>query len=109
MSTPNLKIEYENGNLVTLEKDGVSLLPLNVTAIHFSHTMKTKPHLKVEIESGGGPYATSPEPAAEPVNTTDTPPTNEGKYYHVQQTKVSVYAVHESVTATTILPGANNV
>ncbi|EMG3600048.1 hypothetical protein ACVEIK_025525 (plasmid) [Klebsiella aerogenes] len=79
MSTQNLKIEYEDGNLVTLEKDGVSLLPLNVTAIHFSHTMKTKPHLKVEIESGGGPYATSPEPAAEPVNTTDTPPPNEGE------------------------------
>lgn len=63
----NIKIEYVNGALVALERDGVSYAHLPVSAIHFDHTVKTLPHLKIEIESGGAPFVPAapaqPQPA----------------------------------------------
>ncbi|EMM3426411.1 hypothetical protein RRS04_001129 [Klebsiella aerogenes] len=52
----NIKIEYVNGVLVALERDGVSYAHLPVSAIHFDHTAKIFPHLKIEIEAGGAPF-----------------------------------------------------
>lgn len=61
----NIKIEYVNGALVALERDGVSYAHLPVSAIHFDHTTKIFPHLKIEIEAGGAPFvpAAQPQPA----------------------------------------------
>ncbi|HBN2767211.1 TPA: hypothetical protein L2B19_004091 [Klebsiella oxytoca] len=65
----NIKIEYVNGALVALERDGVSYTHLPVSAIHFDHTAKIFPHLKIEIEAGGAPFvpaAPAPPQPAEP-------------------------------------------
>lgn len=63
----NIKIEYVNGVLVALERDGVSYTHLPVSAIHFDHTAKIFPHLKIEIEAGGAPFVlaapSQPQPA----------------------------------------------
>lgn len=64
----NIKIEYVNGVMLTLERDGKSYMDLPVSAVHFTHSMKMNPYLKVEIEAGGEPYIPpakqAPVPAA---------------------------------------------
>ncbi|SAP67204.1 hypothetical protein [Klebsiella oxytoca] len=70
----NIKIEYVNGALVALERDGVSYAHLPVSAIHFDHTAKIFPHLKIEIEAGGAPFVPAapeqPPAVVEEVQTT---------------------------------------
>ena len=61
----SLKIEYVDGKLVALERDGKSYMDLPVSAVHFTHSMKNNPYLKVEIEAGGEPYVPA-EPAQPP-------------------------------------------
>ncbi|EOW4542492.1 hypothetical protein ACUHRZ_001370 [Raoultella planticola] len=81
----SLKIEYVNGVLVALERDGKSYMDLPVSAVHFTHGMKTTPYLKVEIEAGGEPYTPpakqAPEPAAVPASAQviEQPPAREGE------------------------------
>lgn len=50
---------------MALERDGKSYMDLPVSAVHFTHSMKTNPYLKVEIEAGGEPYVPA-EPAQPP-------------------------------------------
>ncbi|MCF6688274.1 hypothetical protein [Raoultella terrigena] len=81
----SLKIEYVNGVLVSLERDGKSYMGLPVSTVHFTHSMKTTPYLKVEIEAGGEPYTPpakqAPAPAAAPASARviEQPPAREGE------------------------------
>ncbi|HCT7894548.1 TPA: hypothetical protein OT866_003471 [Klebsiella aerogenes] len=80
----NIKIEYVNGALVALERDGVSYAHLPVSAIHFDHTAKIFPHLKIEIEAGGAPFvpAVQPQPAEPehpPAAVEEVQPAKEGE------------------------------
>ncbi|AML36113.1 hypothetical protein [Klebsiella aerogenes] len=80
----NIKIEYVNGALVALERDGVSYAHLPVSAIHFDHTAKIFPHLKIEIEAGGAPFvpAGQPQPAEPehpPAAVEEVQPAKEGE------------------------------
>nr|DAY85808.1 MAG TPA: hypothetical protein [Caudoviricetes sp.] len=82
----SLKIEYVNGVLVSLERDGKSYMGLPVSTVHFTHSMKTTPYLKVEIEAGGEPYTPpakqAPAPAAAApasARVSEQPPAREGE------------------------------
>ncbi|EPO9636938.1 TPA: hypothetical protein NRZ83_003957 [Klebsiella pneumoniae] len=74
----SLKIEYVDGKLVALERDGKSYMDLPVSAVHFTHSMKTNPYLKVEIEAGGEPYVPA-EPAHPPAAAEKTVTVKEGE------------------------------
>lgn len=83
MTATNLKIEYVDGQLVALEKNGASFLGAGVTALYFSHTLKEKPLLKVEM--GGGPVEEMPAPPpqqvqAEPTVPVSAEPPKEGEF-----------------------------
>lgn len=80
----NIKIEYVNGALVALERDGVSYAHLPVSAIHFDHTAKIFPHLRIEIEAGGAPFvpaapAQPVEPEQPPAAVEEVQPAKEGE------------------------------
>ncbi|EIW8579134.1 TPA: hypothetical protein R1R37_002556 [Klebsiella aerogenes] len=82
----NIKIEYINGALVALERDGVSYAHLPVSAIHFDHTAKIFPHLKIEIEAGGAPFVPAvpaqpqpAEPEQPPAAVEEVQPAKEGE------------------------------
>lgn len=82
----NIKIEYVNGALVALERDGVSYAHLPVSAIHFDHTAKIFPHLKIEIEAGGAPFVPAApaqpqpaEPEQPPAAVEEVQPAKEGE------------------------------
>ncbi|MGR7775544.1 hypothetical protein ACU6ZR_12415 [Klebsiella aerogenes] len=82
MTATNLKIEYVDGQLVALEKNGTSFLDTGVTALYFSHTLKEMPLLKVEM--GGGPVKDVPAPPpqqeqAEPTVPVSTESPKEGE------------------------------
>lgn len=72
MTATNLKIEYVDGQLVALEKNGTSFLGAGVTALYFSHTLEEKPLLKVEM--GGGPVEEMPAPPPQQVQAEPTVP-----------------------------------
>ncbi|HEM8069505.1 TPA: hypothetical protein U2M10_002196 [Klebsiella aerogenes] len=74
----NIKIEYVNGALVALERDGVSYAHLPVSAIHFDHTAKIFPHLKIEIEAGGAPFVPAAPAQPQAVEPEQPPATVEG-------------------------------
>ncbi|EPE9061117.1 hypothetical protein ACAF60_10415 [Klebsiella aerogenes] len=83
----NIKIEYVNGALVALERDGVSYAHLPVSAIHFDHTAKIFPHLKIEIEAGGAPFVPAApaqpqpaEPEQPPAAVEEVQPAKEGEF-----------------------------
>ncbi|AUV95439.1 hypothetical protein ACQFG6_005163 [Klebsiella michiganensis] len=69
MSNLNLKIEYVDGKLVALERNGVSFINTDVTGIFFSHTLKMTPQLNIEM---GGLEVK--EPSAQPAPQTQTEP-----------------------------------
>lgn len=73
MSNLNLKIEYVDGKLVALERNGVSFINTDVTGIFFNHTLKTTPQLNIEM---GGIEVK--EPPAQPVPQTQTEPVVSG-------------------------------
>lgn len=82
----NIKIEYVNNVLVALEHNGVSYTHLPVSSIHFDHTAKIFPHLKIEIEAGGAPYTPAApsqsqvvEPKQPPAAVEGAQPTKEGE------------------------------
>ena len=81
MSALNLKIEYVDGKLVSLEQNGTSFLGAGVTALYFSHTLKEAPLLKVEM--GGNPVSAEPPPPVqqqpEPTVPVSTEPPKEGE------------------------------
>ncbi|RNT24692.1 hypothetical protein [Klebsiella aerogenes] len=74
----NIKIEYVNNVLVSLEHNGVSYTHLPVSSIHFDHTAKIFPHLKIEIEAGGAPY-TPTAPSQPPAAVEGAQPAKEGE------------------------------
>ncbi|MET4981067.1 hypothetical protein [Klebsiella aerogenes] len=74
----NIKIEYVNNVLVALEHNGVSYTHLPVSSIHFDHTAKIFPHLKIEIEAGGAPY-TPAAPSQPPAVVEGAQPAKEGE------------------------------
>ncbi|MCW9547696.1 hypothetical protein [Klebsiella oxytoca] len=51
----NLKIEYVDGQIVTVDVEGVSMLNAGLTGLSFEHFLNTQPHLKLEV--GGGKSA----------------------------------------------------
>ncbi|MBA7846887.1 hypothetical protein HV213_15910 [Klebsiella sp. RHBSTW-00484] len=57
----NLKIEYVDGQLVTVVVEGVSMLDAGFTGLSFDHFLGKQPHLKFEVE-GGRPVVTKPLP-----------------------------------------------
>ncbi|MGR7537764.1 hypothetical protein ACU60L_02375 [Klebsiella aerogenes] len=82
----NIKIEYVNNVLVALEHNGVSYTHLPVSSIHFDHTAKIFPHLKIEIEAGGAPYTPAApsqpqvvEPEQPPAAVEEVQPAKEGE------------------------------
>lgn len=82
MSKLNLKIEYVDGKLVSLEQNGTSFLGAGVTALYFSHTLKETPLLKVEM--GGVPVNEVPpqpvqQPQTEPTVPVSAEPPKEGE------------------------------
>lgn len=82
MTATNLKIEYVDGKLVALEKNGTSFLGAGVSALYFSHTLKEMPLLKIEM--GGGPVKEVPAPPpqqeqAEPTVPVSAEPPKEGE------------------------------
>lgn len=76
MTATNIKIEYVDGQLVALEKNGTSFLGAGVTALYFSHTLEEKPLLKVEM--GGGPVEEMPAPPPQQVQAEPTVPVSAG-------------------------------
>lgn len=60
----NLKIEYVDGQLVTVVVEGVSMLDTGLTGLSFDHYLGKLPRLKVEV-GGGTPVDTQPQPLAE--------------------------------------------
>lgn len=59
----NLKIEYANGMLVTIEHNGRSYMDLPLSALHFRHEKNHDPYFKVEIEQGGESHQQEEIPA----------------------------------------------
>lgn len=45
----NLKIEYVDGQLVTADVEGVSMLNAGLSGLSFSHFLGKNPHLKFEV------------------------------------------------------------
>ncbi|HFP9305154.1 hypothetical protein [Raoultella planticola] len=74
MSNLNLKIEYVDGKLVALERNGHSFMNAGVTGLFFNHTLKTTPQLNIEM--GGSPVA---EASPQPVPQSQTEPPKEGE------------------------------
>ncbi|WKV99816.1 hypothetical protein QY077_05675 [Klebsiella oxytoca] len=60
----NLKIEYIDGQLVTVDVEGLSMLNTGLTGLSFEHYLGKLPRLKVEV-GGGTPVVTQPQPLAE--------------------------------------------
>lgn len=52
----NLKIEYVDGQLITVDVDGVPMLDAGLTGLSFEHFLHSQPLLKLEI-GGGKPVA----------------------------------------------------
>ncbi len=82
MSNLNLKIEYVDGKLVALERNGLSFMDVGVTGLFFNHTLKTTPQLNIEM--GGTPVdETSSQPnqhsQTDPVVSVSTEPPKEGE------------------------------
>lgn len=65
MSNLNLKIEYVDGKLVALERNGFSFMNTDVTGIFFNHTLKTSPQLNIEM-GGTEVKESSTQPAPQP-------------------------------------------
>ncbi len=82
MSNLNLKIEYVDGKLVALERNGFSFMNTDVTGIFFNHTLKTSP--KLNIEMGGTEVKEpstqpAPQPQTEAVASGSGEPPKEGE------------------------------
>lgn len=45
----NLKIEYVDGQLVTVDVEGISMLNAGLSGLNFSHFLGKEPHLKFEV------------------------------------------------------------
>ncbi|WII85230.1 hypothetical protein N5863_29650 (plasmid) [Klebsiella pasteurii] len=45
----NLKIEYVDGQLVTVDVEGISMLNAGLSGLNFSHFLGKDPHLKFEV------------------------------------------------------------
>lgn len=56
----NLKIEYVDGQLVTVDVEGVSMLDAGLTGLSFEHYLGKDPHLKFEV-GGGSPAVNQPQ------------------------------------------------
>ena len=67
----NLKIEYVNGQLVTVEVEGISMLNAGLSGLNFSHFLGKEPHLKFEvggeIHEGLAPAQPQPQEPAQVV------------------------------------------
>ncbi|WP_228288544.1 MULTISPECIES: hypothetical protein [unclassified Klebsiella] len=63
----NLKIEYVDGQLVTVEVEGVSMLNVGLSGLNFSHFLGKEPHLKFEVggESPNGLDPVQPQSAGQ--------------------------------------------
>ncbi|EIV3811512.1 hypothetical protein OGU21_15200 [Klebsiella oxytoca] len=63
----NLKIEYVDGQLVTVDVEGISMLNAGLSGLNFSHFLGKEPHLKFEVggEIPEGLVPAQPQPPAQ--------------------------------------------
>ena len=63
----NLKIEYVDGQLVTVDVEGISMLNAGLSGLNFSHFLGKEPHLKFEVggEIPEGLAPAQPQPQAQ--------------------------------------------
>lgn len=76
MSNLNLKIEYVDGKLVALERNGFSFMNTDVTGIFFNHTLKTSPQLNIEM---GGTEVKEPSTQPDPQPQTEAVASGSGE------------------------------
>ncbi|MGJ3290140.1 hypothetical protein [Klebsiella michiganensis] len=64
----NLKIEYIDGQLVTVDVEGISMLNAGLSGLNFSHFLGKEPHLKFEVggEIPEGLVPAQPQPQPQP-------------------------------------------
>ncbi|HDX8940055.1 TPA: hypothetical protein RQN91_004989 [Klebsiella michiganensis] len=64
----NLKIEYVDGQLVTVDVEGISMLNAGLSGLNFSHFLGKEPHLKFEVggEIPEGLVPAQPQPQPQP-------------------------------------------
>ncbi|HHR0922646.1 TPA: hypothetical protein ACS29I_005080 [Klebsiella oxytoca] len=64
----NLKIEYVDGQLVTVDVEGISMLNAGLSGLNFSHFLGKEPHLKFEV-GGEIPEGLAPDQPQQPAQT----------------------------------------